>query len=273
MRILITLFILFLCECLTIDLDIWEQFDDHITYLAINGPRMMKVGDTGPTSEGKSLYSWSSLTQSWTLQTGVNSFGIQVALSQDYAFSRDTADDLRVQQITNSDFSSSLFGVKDIKPTNGNEIICVKTDSFSGGDFEVELFDLEFFTTTPVNIGAIKISATLTGRIWLITGSGDIYNDLPGSFMQVSGTARDIFMGNDDIPYIVSEDPDNYDFIIKKWNNVENDWDDVPGIAGVSLALDFTNNLYVITSDNKAFRRRGLTYSFCPGKNKINSYF
>lgn len=43
-------------------------------------------------------------------------------------------------------------------------------------------------------------------------------------------------------------------------------WEVVTGIGGKSLALDSSNNLYVITDKYEVYRRKGPEYKICPGK-------
>jgi len=257
-------FILFFCRCLAIDLDIWEQFDYNVTHLAINGQRMMKTGFVAAVSIGHPLYSWSLTTQSWTLETGIGAAGVQVALTTDYAFARDLTDALRIQSFPNTDFNF-FTTAKDIKSGSGNNVVYVKNTLYSPGNFEIEFLDVDTQTAMSSFQGAVRVSMA-SGAMWIIKGDGFIYEVVSGVLDNKLETAKDIIVGNDDIPYIVSEESANDGFIIKKWDALNNNWDVVPGISGVSVALDSANNPYVITNGNKAFRKRGIMYSFCPGK-------
>jgi len=256
-------FIFFLWRCLAIDLDVWEQFDSDVTYLAINGQRMMKVGFVSPSlPDGYPLYSWLSGSQSWALQSGMNAVGVQVALTLDQAYIRDINDNLKSQTGLGNSFVNFGPTIKDLKAGSDNFITLVSNQNHFEGDFEVILYNGDTSVATRLTKGAIKVGITSLGTAWLIKGNGDIYKE---DSLQI-GTARDITIGNNDIPYIVSEESADEGYVIKKWNVSNNAWDIVIGVAGISVALDANNNPYIVTNGNKAFRRRGVTYNFCPGK-------
>ena len=81
-----------------------------------------------------------------------------------------------------------------------------------------------------------------------------------------AGTATDIIVGSDGIPFIVSATTTTGGYTIQKWNSASASWTTLSGIGGVSLALDVKNSPYVITSSYEVYRMKNIVYDFCPSK-------
>ena len=226
---------------------------------------MMKVGFVNPAlPDGHPLYSWSLTTQSWIPEdsTGV---GIQVALRSNLAYHIKKDQRVAYKFYSNVSWTSSVSKSMDLK-VGANDDIFGTLDFDIGSNYLIVKWSDFLQGGVPNNELGVRVGVTSTGKLWYIKADGSIFKQVGGTWTGIPGKARDIIIGNDDVPYIVSETPTDGGYTIEKWNDTNNAWEVLPGIGGVSLALDSANNPYVVTDQNKVFRKRGLISNFCPGK-------
>ena len=153
-----------------------------------------------------------------------------------------------------------------------NDHIWFVSTNVTAGGFEIYKFNGATTEITRVPGGAIKVGVTTDDKAWIVTDSGAIkrWNGLDWNLMP--GSARDIIIGSDNLPLIVSEVPTEGGYVIMKWNDVTNDWVALEGMGGESLAVDSKSNPYVVTNNYEVYRLKGQISDFCPSKRYIKVF-
>ena len=261
---LLILFCFLSSSCSIIDLDLWEEFDSDTTYLAIKDQKMMKVGFVDPS--GHPIFSWSDQYQAWDEDLLNDIAGIQVALSSQKAYVRTPANIIKEKDGTSWAFS---FEASDFKIGKNDQIYFIGNNGHSSGQgFEIYKWD-EGTGQMLINGAAIKVAVDVNGLLWIVDSYNGIQQWTGSSWLEREVQATDIIIGDYNTPFIVGTEPAEGGKIIQKWNTDSNSWETLPGIGGVSLALDSEENPYVVTEDHKVYRQKGLVYSFCPGKPNV----
>jgi len=249
-----------------IDLDLWEEFDSDTTYLAIKDQKMMKVGFVDPPrASGHPIFSWSDQYQAWD-EDLFSIAGIQVALSSQTAYIRTSAN--KIKEKTGSGWTDS-FDAYDLKIGKNDEIYFIDLVAHASGNGFVVNEWVGGAALQLLGGAAIKVAVDAYGSPWIVDAHNTIQQMMGSSWGEIDGQATDIIIGDKNTPFIVGTTPTEGGKIIQKWDSVSNSWETLPGIGGVSLALDSEENPYVVTEDHKVYRQKGLVYSFCPGKFNI----
>jgi len=223
---------------------------------------MVKVGFVGPPQVDGPIFSWSYQYQAWDEDLS-NIDGIQVVLSSQTTYVRTSANKIKEKIGTGR---TDSFDAYDLKIGKNDEIYYISLIA-SANDFVVH----EWVGGAGIQLAgtAIKVAVDTSGSPWVVNSYGDVHQMIGSSWSAKGGQATDIIIGDKNTPFVVGKTPTEGGKIIQKWDSVSNSWETLPGIGGVSLALDSEENPYVVTEDHKVYRQKGLVYSLCPGKFNI----
>ena len=250
-----------------IDLDLWEQFDSDTTYLAIKDTKMAKVSATGDLVSGSPIFTWSHPIQTWE-QDQSNLSGHQVVMNSQYIYLRELTK-VKERLFSGTTWTTKTFNARDLKFGKNDQIYFIGDNGHSSGQgFEIYKWD-EGTGQMLINGAAIKVAVDVNGLLWIVDSYNGIQQWTGSSWLEREEQATDIIIGDYNTPFIVGITPTEGGKIIQKWNTDSNSWESLPGIGGISLALDSEENPYVVTEDHKVYRQKGLVYSFCPGKPNI----
>jgi len=253
----------FLIPCIcSIDLTQWELFEENVAYFAIRNQIMWKLDSTIVNSNGYRNYLWDNTLHQWKLDTGIS---VRIALDQNNVYCCHAGNQIfRKNNHDISSFWTAFDTCTDVKVGSNNHVWIV-TASLATGGYQIKKYDASTTTSTIIPGGAIKIAPTPDGNAWGINSISNIMRWDGSSWSQVPGTARDIVVGNDGIPLIVSTVSSSTGYEIHKWNETLNQWVVLDGIQGVLITLDSRGNPYVVTADYKVYRpMRGVLLDFCP---------
>ena len=257
----------FLTLVSSIDLNKWELFESNTHYLTISDKTMWKLErKTRPDNGGYPIHQWNYATQKWTLVSGscvtlsLERAYLYCVNREQYLYRRGNIDTTSSWQLLNSRGFDMKVGFND-------HIWFISTNVTAGG-YEIFKFhgDAIQETITKMPGGGIKVAPTTDDKAWLVNDIFEIYRWDGVSWIRMPGSARDVIVGSDDLPLIVSTVPTDGGYQIMKWNKNTNLWDVIEGIGGVSLAVDSKSNPYVITNQHEVYRQKGEVSDFCPSK-------
>jgi len=260
------LLLLFLITCvLSIDLTTWELFDQNTVLLTIKDQVMWKLASNVTTLPGGygPLY-WEEGTQQWLPNSGRC---VILALSTDQLYCCNSVSNMfRKNKQGNSDLWKQFENCRDVKVGSNNDV-WFTTNTAAAGGYTIKTYDITTLTSTIVTGAAVKVAPTPDGKAWIVTDTGDIKQWDGTSWNSRPGSARDIIVGNDGIPFIVSTISRNGAYEIMKWNDTQSQWVTLEGIEGISMALDNRNNPYIIAGNYSVYRpKTDVLLDFCQSK-------
>jgi len=257
-------FLLLLSLAYSVDLHLWELFSDEVTHLAIHGSKMMKVGfDPSSGSGNHPIYSWSPSTQTWISDGPF--LATQVALGSQNSYFRTVTNTVRSKIFPSTNWVSESWTARHIKIGTSDHVFYAGTTLALPSGFAIYKWNEGTTSSEVFTQGALVIAVDPAGNPWRVDPNNNIYRWDGSQWIGVAGKAIDIIIGSDYVPYILGQTIGDEGFIVQKWNTSVGGWDTLPGISGVSLALDSQNNPYVVTNLKQAFRLRGVMTEFCPG--------
>ncbi len=251
----------------SIDHDLWELFDQDTSYLAIHNQKMSKTKASDFNVLGYPIMHWDYSQQTWVPESNFFQSAISIALGNGvkWIINNDQAVWLydEATQIWSPEFEAF-----DLKVGSNNQTLYVSKDLVVGGGYIIRSTDALFAKIGIGVIGALKVgvSADINGKVWLIDSSNQVLSYEGSIFEDWGEMATDVIVGNDNIPFIVTNTATGGGFTIKRFNPSTGDWKTLPGIGGQSIALDSNNQPYIVTTAGDVYRQRNLTYDFCPSK-------
>jgi len=249
---------------LSIDLTTWELFEEDTVHLTIKDQIMWKLGSNILVSQGYGAFYWDEGTQQWVPNVGRC---LILALSVDQLYCCNTGPNMyRKDNQGNSGPWTQFGSCYDVKVGGDNHVWFTTNTSATGGNVIGIYNETTTLTSTLGTGGAVKVAPTADGKAWIVTDTGDIKEWDGISWNSRPGSARDIIVGNDGIPFIVSTIPRNGAYEIMKWNDTQNAWETLEGIEGISMTLDNRNNPYIIAGNYSVYRPKGVLLNFCPSK-------
>ena len=233
----------------------WELFQTGVSFLTIRSNIMWKLGDyTDNTMGGRRPYLWDEAIQQWKLEP--SGWGTSLSIGQNLLFIVNYFS--RVYQRPRSDstsgWTSPLLLGNDVKTGFNGDVWFIDNTPITGG-FGINKYNPNTFALTLVNgAGAVKVAPTPDGNAWIVNNADQILRYDGTNWNLMPGSAKEIIIGEDGIPFIVSSTVTDGGFEIKKWNQSATQWDTLEGIGGISLALDDRNNPHIVTSNFSVYR-------------------
>jgi len=99
---------------------------------------------------------------------------------------------------------------------------------------------------------AKRISVGADGTPWIVTSAGKVgYYDLENNkWVQVAGNARDVGVGADGSVWIVGTKAMEGGFVVSKWDNDEESWEEME-FGAVRIAVDGEGNPWMVNDEHK----------------------
>ena len=253
-----------------IDLNIWELFSTDIMSLSIRDTTMWMIKASYPNGDGHQCYIWDLTNQVWAI---IDGGADTMTIGTTHTYARGTSGRIYWRASANpTTVTWSPMGpyATDIKAGDSDSTWWIGTTNTgsSGYDFNIVKYTESTGATATLSPGAVRVGPSPDGNCWFVNSQGFVYQYTGSTATQISGagTATDIIVGSDGIPFIVSATTTTEGYTIQKWNSASTSWTTLSGIGGVSLGLDVRNNPYVITSSYEVYRMKNIVYDFCPSK-------
>ena len=231
---------------------------------------MWMIKASYPYGDGHHCYIWDLTNQVWST---IGGGGDVVSVGTTHTYLKGNSGNVYWRPSANPTAISWLqmyITVTDIRAGDNDSTwwIGITNTGSSGHDFNIVKYIESTGATTTLSPGAVRVGPSPDGNCWFVNYQGYVYQYTGSTATQISGagTATDIIVGSDSIPFIVSATTTTRGYTIQKWNSASTSWITLSGIGGVSLGLDVRNNPYVITSTNEVYRMKNIVYDFCPSK-------
>jgi len=260
------LIVLIFSSILTLSALEWELFETNIYHLVIRNNTMWKIREdvVNNPAGGRLPYIWDESIQQWKVNP--DAYGVYLAVGQTsvYIFNYNKLLFVKPKDYLPTTFVYCSQNGNDIKIGFNDHIWFVSTTAIIGG-FTVNKFNPTTNSLTPVpGVGAVKVAPTPDDKAWVVNDSGQILRYDGTNWNLMPGNAKDIYVGANDIPFIVSTTIVDGGYEIMKWNDTAYQWEVLEGIGGISLALDDRDNPHIITSNYSVYRpKKGVILNFC----------
>ncbi len=114
---------------LSIDLFLWEQFDEKTLCLAIYNDRMSKIANVDEVAGNYPLFHWNLATQNWDSDSSIE--GVQVVLTSSSMIIRKSNFELHVKDLISWVNSGKI--AHDIKSSTNGHIYYINAESLNDG--------------------------------------------------------------------------------------------------------------------------------------------